>query len=278
MSEAREKLIVALDVPSVDEAKALIEKLGDSVGVYKIGLELLFSGGFDLARDLARQGRSVFVDAKLLDIDATVERATAVIAESGAAFLTVHAMDRKTIAAAVRGRGDAKLKLLGVTVLTNLSRADLAEHGIDEAPLAVVQRRAMMARDGGFDGIIASGQEARALRERLRQVLIVTPGIRPAGAEKQDQTRVVTPEAAIKAGADYLVVGRPITRAADPRAAAEAIVAEIEAATGELVTFAQRSRHGRACPGHPRISAVRSSKSWMPGTRPGMTRRRLGRT
>ncbi|MET0667711.1 MAG: orotidine-5'-phosphate decarboxylase [Methyloceanibacter sp.] len=233
MSEAREKLIVALDVPSVDEAKALIEKLGDSVGVYKIGLELLFSGGFDLARALARQGRSVFVDAKLLDIDATVERATAVIAESGAAFLTVHAMDRKTIAAAVRGRGDAKLKLLGVTVLTNLSRTDLAEHGIDEAPLAVVQRRAMMARDGGFDGIIASGQEARALRERLRQVLIVTPGIRPAGAEKQDQTRVVTPEAAIKAGADYLVVGRPITRAADPCAAAEAIVAEIEAATGE---------------------------------------------
>jgi orotidine-5'-phosphate decarboxylase len=174
MSEAREKLIVALDVPSVDEAKALIETLGDSVGVYKIGLELLFSGGFDLARALARQGRSVFVDAKLLDIDATVERATAVIAESGAAFLTVHAMDRKTVASAVRGRGDAKLKLLGVTVLTNLSRADLAEHGIDEAPLAVVQRRAMMARDGGFDGIIASGQEARALRERLRQVLIVT--------------------------------------------------------------------------------------------------------
>ena len=110
MSEAREKLIVALDVPSVDEAKALIEKLGDSVGVYKIGLELLFSGGFDLARALARQGRSVFVDAKLLDIDATVERATAVIAESGAAFLTVHAMDRKTVASAVRW---ARLPLTG---------------------------------------------------------------------------------------------------------------------------------------------------------------------
>ena len=230
MTAPRDKLIVALDVPSVEEAKALIDRLGESVGVYKIGLELLFSGGFALAQELERQGRSVFIDAKLLDIEATVERATAVIAQSGATFLTVHALDRKTIAAAVRGRGDTKLKLLGVTVLTNLSRADLAEHGIDEAPLAVVQRRAMMARDGGFDGVIASGQEARALRERLRQTLIVTPGIRPAGADTQDQTRVVTPQAAIKAGADYLVVGRPITRAADPRQAADALVQEITAA------------------------------------------------
>ncbi|MGV1014995.1 MAG: orotidine-5'-phosphate decarboxylase [Methyloceanibacter sp.] len=230
MTAPRDKLIVALDVPSVEEAKALIDRLGDGVGVYKIGLELLFSGGFTLAQELAREGRSVFIDAKLLDIEATVERATAVIAESGASFLTVHALDRKTVDAAVRGRGDAKLKLLGVTVLTNLSRADLSEHGIDEAPLAVVQRRAMMARDGGFDGVIASGQEARALRERLRQILIVTPGIRPAGTDTQDQTRVMTPSAAIKAGADYLVVGRPITRAADPRQAADAIVAEIEAA------------------------------------------------
>jgi orotidine-5'-phosphate decarboxylase len=229
MSAAQEKLIVALDVPNVDEAKALIEQLGDSVGVYKIGLELLFSGGFALAQELARQGRSVFVDAKLLDIEVTVERATAVIAESGATFLTVHAVDRKTIAAAVRGRGKSKLKLLGVTVLTNLSRADLSEHGIDEAPLVVVQRRAMMARDGGFDGVIASAQEARALRERLRQTLIVTPGIRPAGADTQDQARVMTPSNAIKSGADYLVVGRPITRAPDPRAAADAIVAEIAA-------------------------------------------------
>ena len=230
MTSPRDRLIVALDVPNVEEAKTLIDRLGESVGVYKIGLELLFSGGFALAQELARQGRSVFIDAKLLDIEATVERATAVIAESGATFLTVHALDRKTIAAAVRGRGDTKLKLLGVTVLTNLSRADLAEHGIDEAPLAVVQRRAMMARDGGFDGVIASGQEARALRERLRQTLIVTPGIRPAGADTQDQTRVVTPQAAIKAGADYLVVGRPITRASNPRQAADAIVEEITAA------------------------------------------------
>jgi len=228
----RDRLIVALDVPGMEDAKALIDKLGDSVGVYKIGLELLFSGGFALIHELAQAGRPVFVDAKLLDIEATVERATAAIARSGAAFLTVHAMDRKTIAAAARGRGDAPLKLLGVTVLTNLSRADLAEHGIDEAPLAVVQRRAMMARDGGFDGIIASAQEARALRERLRQSLIVTPGIRQASEDTQDQTRVMTPEAAIKAGADYLVVGRPITQAPDPREAAEAIVEEIASALG----------------------------------------------
>jgi orotidine-5'-phosphate decarboxylase len=228
----RDRLIVALDVPGVEDAKAFIDKLGDSVGVYKIGLELLFSGGFALIHELAQAGRPVFVDAKLLDIEATVERATAAIARSGAAFLTVHAMDRKTIAAAARGRGDAPLKLLGVTVLTNLSRADLAEHGIDEAPLAVVQRRAMMARDGGFDGIIASAQEARALRERLRQSLIVTPGIRQASEDTQDQTRVMTPEAAIKAGADYLVVGRPITQAPDPREAAEAIVEEIASALG----------------------------------------------
>ena len=228
----RDRLIVALDVPGMEDAKALIDKLGDSVGVYKIGLELLFSGGFALIHELAQAGRPVFVDAKLLDIEATVERATAAIARSGAAFLTVHAMDRKTIAAAARGRGDAPLKLLGVTVLTNLSRADLAEHGIDEAPLAVVQRRAMMARDGGFDGIIASAQEARALRERLRQSLIVTPSIRQPGEDTQDQTRVMTPAAAIKAGADYLVVGRPITQAPDPREAAEAIVEEIASALG----------------------------------------------
>ncbi len=121
MSDARDRLIVALDVPSVEDARALVEALGDSVGVYKIGLELLFSGGFALAQELAGHARSVFVDAKLLDIEATVERATAAIARTGAHFLTVHAFDRKTLDAAVRGRGDSALKLLGVTVLTNLS-------------------------------------------------------------------------------------------------------------------------------------------------------------
>jgi orotidine-5'-phosphate decarboxylase len=219
----RDRLVVALDVPSIEEAKALIETLGDSVGVYKIGLELLFSGGFDLARELAAQGHAVFIDAKLLDIEATVERATAAVAASGAAFLTVHALDAKTLDAAVRGRADSKLKLLGVTVLTNLVREDLKEE------LAVY--RAMLAQEAGFDGVVASGVEAAALRNALGPgVLIVTPGIRPKGAERNDQTRTISPAEAIAAGADYLVVGRPITRAPDPRQAAEAIVEEIASA------------------------------------------------
>ncbi len=224
---AHDRIIVALDVPNLDDARALVAKLGDSVGVYKIGLELLFAGGIEFARELVAQERRVFLDAKLLDIEATVERATAAIARTGAHFLTVHATDRKTLDAAVRGRGDSGLKLLGVTVLTNLDRSDLSQQGIEMPPLALVQERARLAQDAGFDGIVASGKEAAALRERLRNFLIVTPGIRQEGADVQDQTRVVTPKSAVEAGADYLVIGRPITRAKDPRAAAEAIAAEI---------------------------------------------------
>ena len=227
----KDRIIVALDVPHVDEARALIKKLGDSVGVYKIGLELLFAGGLMLAEELSKDGCRVFLDAKLLDIEATVERATAAIARTGAHFLTVHATDRKTLDAAVRGRGDSALKLLGVTVLTNLDRADLSQQGIEMPPLALVQERARLSQDAGLDGIVASGKEAAALRERLRNFLIVTPGIRQEGTDVQDQTRVVTPASAVKAGADYLVIGRPITRADDPRAAAEAIAAEIAAAS-----------------------------------------------
>jgi orotidine-5'-phosphate decarboxylase len=231
VTHPRDRVIVALDVPSVEEAKALIKTLGDSVGVYKIGLELLFSGGFDLARELAAQGRAVFIDAKLLDIEATVERATAAIARSGAAFLTVHALDAKTLDAAVRGRGNAKLKLLGVTVLTNLDRDDLKEQGVDRSPQELAIYRAMLAQEAGFDGVVASGEEAAALRQALGPgVLIVTPGVRPKGAERNDQARTMTPAGAIAAGADYLVVGRPITRAPNPREAAEAIVAEIASA------------------------------------------------
>jgi orotidine-5'-phosphate decarboxylase len=230
-ADAKRRLIVALDVPSVEEARALVKALGDSVGVYKIGLELLFSGGFALAEELARSGHAVFVDAKLLDIEATVERATAAIAHSGAKFLTVHALDEKTLRAAVRGRGDSPLKLLGVTVLTNLSDSDLIQQGIDHPLHEVVLHRAKLAKEAGFDGVIASGQEAAAIRNSAgRDFLIVTPGVRPRGAPVQDQARAVTPAKAIEAGADYLVVGRPITRASDPRAAAEAIVAEIAAA------------------------------------------------
>jgi len=232
MMEPRDRIIVALDVPSVEEAKQLVAKLEGSVGVYKIGLELLFAGGFQLARELADEGLNVFVDAKLLDIEATVERATVTIAKSGAQFLTVHALDAKTLDAAVRGRGESPLKLLGVTVLTNLTTADLAEQGSAMPPLALVQRRADLTRDAGFDGVVASGREAAALREQLRgEFLIVTPGIRSKGASVDDQARTVSPAEAIAAGANYIVVGRPITQAADPRKAAEAIAAEIAAAS-----------------------------------------------
>ncbi|HKQ56114.1 MAG TPA: orotidine-5'-phosphate decarboxylase [Methyloceanibacter sp.] len=226
--EAKDRLIVALDVPSAEEARSLIETLGDSVGVYKVGLELLFAGGFALAEELARKRRPVFIDAKLSDIEATVERATAAIARAGASFLTVHALDAKTLKAAVRGRGDSALKLLGVTVLTNLEPADLIEQGIDHPLPDVVKHRTALAREAGLDGVIASGREAAEIRRDAgSDFLIVTPGVRQADSAAQDQARAVTPEQAIKAGADYLVVGRPITRAADPRKAADAVVAEI---------------------------------------------------
>jgi orotidine-5'-phosphate decarboxylase len=228
MTEAGRRLIVALDVPSVDEARALVDKLGDSVGVYKIGLELLFSGGFALAEELAGHGHAVFVDAKLLDIEATIERATAAVARMGVTFLTVHALDRKTLEAAVRGRGDSPLKLLGVTVLTNLSASDLAQQGIDHPLQEVVLHRAKLAKEAGFDGVIASGHEAAKLKAEFGgRLLVVTPGIRPAGAETGDQKRTVDVAQAFKNGADYIVVGRPIRDAADPRAAALAIQATI---------------------------------------------------
>ena len=231
MARARDRLIVALDVPGVEQARALIDALQDSVGVYKIGLELLFSGGLLLASELASRGHRVFIDAKLLDIEATVERATAAIARTGAEFLTVHALDCKTLDAAVRGRAGTKLKLLGVTVLTNLDRDDLKEQGISRDAQELAIYRAMLAQEARFDGVVASGQDAAALRQALGPtMLIVTPGIRPEGNARNDQTRIVTPATAITAGADYLVVGRPITAAPDPRKAAEAIVAEIESA------------------------------------------------
>jgi orotidine-5'-phosphate decarboxylase len=231
MSRGRDRLIVALDVPSVDAARRLIDQLGDSAGVYKIGLELLFSGGFALASELAARGARVFVDAKLLDIETTVERATAAVASTGAEFLTLHAQDRKTLDAALRGRGGASLKLLGVTVLTNLTPTDLVQQGTDIPPAELVLHRAMLAKEAGLDGVVASGQEAAAIRQAAGPgLIIVTPGIRPKGSAAGDQARITTPASTIAAGANYLVVGRPITAAGDPREAALAIVAEIEQA------------------------------------------------
>lgn len=228
---ASERLIVALDVPTPEDAAELIAKIGDNAGVWKIGLELLFAGGTELARRLSDQGQKVFVDAKLLDIPHTVERATANIAALGASFLTVHGHDIKTMEAAMKGRGSSDLKLLAVTVLTSLDKPDLEQQGSAMTPAELVLHRAQLRRQAGFDGVIASGQEAAAIREATGDdFLIVTPGIRPAGADVGDQARIMTPARAIAAGADYLVVGRPITQAEDPGAAARAIVEEIEQA------------------------------------------------
>jgi orotidine-5'-phosphate decarboxylase len=226
-----DRLIVALDVPTPEEAHELIAKIGDHAGVWKIGLELLFAGGAELARSLSDQGQKVFVDAKLLDIPHTVERATANIAALGAAFLTVHGHDIKTMEAAIKGRGSSDLKLLAVTVLTSLDKSDLEQQGSAMTPAELVLHRAQLRREAGFDGVIASGHEAASIREATGDdFLIVTPGIRPAGADAGDQARIMTPARAIQAGADYLVVGRPIIQAEDPGAAARAIVEEIEQA------------------------------------------------
>ena len=231
MADAARRLIVALDFPSVDEAARLADQLQGEVGVFKIGLELVYAGGVDLARDLADAGRRVFLDAKLLDIPNTVERAAATAACLGVAYLTVHGTDRKTLDAAVRGRGSAPTKLLAITVLTSLDAADLQQQHISLSPAELVVARARLARDAGFDGVVASAQEAASIRASVGDdFVIVTPGIRPTGTELADQSRVVTPAAAIANGADYLVVGRPITAAPDPLAAARKIIAEMASA------------------------------------------------
>lgn len=227
-AQMRDKLIVALDLPSAAAARALVSELGETVSFYKVGLELAFCGGLDLAQELKRGGKRVFLDMKLLDIGNTVERAVASAAALGVDFLTIHGHDRKTLTAAVKGRGSSPLKLLAVTVLTSLDAADLAEQGTVLSPGDLVQRRARMAHEAGFDGVIASGQEAARVRAvTAPSFLIVTPGIRLPGGDAGDQTRITTPGHALRDGADHLVVGRPITAAADPAAAARTFLEHI---------------------------------------------------
>ena len=228
---ARGRLIVALDTRTAADALSLVTRLAESVRFYKVGLELVMNGGIDLVRTLKRQGKSVFLDMKLLDIENTVERATANAAALGVTFLTVHGHDLKTLRAAVAGRGQSPTKLLAVTVLTNLTRADLSEQKIEMEPADLVVHRARLAREAGCDGIVASGLESSCIRAAVGSALfIVTPGIRLAGGAADDQTRTVSPHDAITGGADYLVVGRPITQATDPRSVADAIVDQIEGA------------------------------------------------
>ena len=222
------RLIVALDLPTAAEAETLVDRLGDQVCFYKVGLELLATEGMTLARRLTVSGRSVFADWKLHDIGNTVERATAAIARAEAcAFLTVHG-EPQSMAAAVKGRGASPMKLLAVTVLTSLDDADLAEMGYGLTASELVERRVRQAVDAGFDGVISSPHEASTAR-RIGgpDFLVVTPGIRPAGAALGDQARAAGPADALRKGASHLVVGRPINAAEDPWAAAEAIVAEM---------------------------------------------------
>ena len=225
------RLICPLDLPTRRDAEAMVERIGDAVSFYKVGLELLATDGMAFARTLRAEGKRVFCDWKLHDIGATVERATAAIAASGACDLvTVHA-EPQVMAAAVRGRAGARLEIVGVTVLTSLGEGDLDDIGYALGVEALVERRIRQALDAGLDGVVASPREA-AMARRIGgpDFLVVTPGVRPAWSSPDDQARAETPAAALRAGASRLVSGRPITASPDPRAAALRIVEEMAAA------------------------------------------------
>lgn len=226
ITDPRDRLIVALDVADVAAAEALVARIGDAATFYKIGYRLAWAGGLGLAERLARRGLKVFLDLKLHDIGNTVEEGVRAASGLGATFLTVHAYPQ-TMRAAVRGRG-AGLKILAVTVLTSYDDADAAEAGYALPVAELVARRAGQAAEIGVDGLVCSAAEAAAVRPIVGpDRLIVTPGIRPAGAEAGDQKRVMTPGEARARGIDHVVVGRPITGAADPRAVARAIIADM---------------------------------------------------
>ncbi|MGJ4969155.1 MULTISPECIES: orotidine-5'-phosphate decarboxylase [unclassified Bradyrhizobium] len=226
----RDRLIVALDLPSVAEAEAMIAQLGDAVTFYKIGMELTYAGGLGLAERLAAEGKHVFMDLKLHDIPNTVERATRQIARLGARFLTVHGFSQ-SMKAALAGAAGSSLELLAVTVMTSYDDADLAAAGYAMGVKELVAHRARQAKEIGIHGLILSPEETQLIRPLVGpDMQLVTPGIRPAGSDVGDQKRIMTPALAIAGGADRLVVGRPVTGAADPAAAAESIVADIASA------------------------------------------------
>jgi orotidine-5'-phosphate decarboxylase len=228
--KADPRLIVPLDLPSVDEARAMVEMLGDAVSFYKVGLELFALDGMTLARELKAAGKQVFLDWKLHDIGTTVQRSASVLAQSGCDFLTVHG-EPQVMASAVRGKGSSNLKILAVTVLTSLSDEDLAEVGYHESARALVERRIHQAIAAGCDGVISSPHEA-ALARALggKDFLVVTPGVRPDWSAKNDQARAATPLEALRAGASHIVCGRPITAANDPHAAARRVAGEMSGA------------------------------------------------
>jgi orotidine-5'-phosphate decarboxylase len=229
-ADMRERLIVGLDVPTVREAEAIVRKIGDDVIIYKIGYQLAFAGGLEMARDLVKSGKKIFLDMKLLDIDNTVASGVENIVKMGVTMLTIHAYP-KAMKAAVSAAKGSGLCLLGVSVLTSMDEQDMIDAGYEYDPHTLVLRRAEQARIAGMGGVVCSAEEASAVRKVLGpEMAVVTPGIRPAGADKGDQKRVMTPADAIRAGSSHLVVARPIVKADDPRAAAQAILAEMRAA------------------------------------------------
>jgi orotidine-5'-phosphate decarboxylase len=233
--DAKDRLILALDVASAEEAVHLLDRIGEAISFVKIGLELYTVAGPEMIKHARLRKKRIFLDLKFLDIEETVKRATARAAAMGIDFVTVHA-NRKALNAALEGRGavpsdGSGLKLLAVTVLTNFDAADLRDMGIQWSVADLVAARAKLAAEVGFDGVVASGEEPSVIRQRVSQdLLIVTPGIRPSDQGADDHARVSTPTSAISAGADYLVVGRPIRDAPDPKAASERIVLEMQAA------------------------------------------------
>jgi orotidine-5'-phosphate decarboxylase len=225
-------LIIALDIGSAAEALELIEKIGPAADFYKVGMELYAAAGMDFVAQLGSFGKKVFLDLKLYDISETVKRATRQIAQSGVVeFLTVHGSGA-VMKAAAEGRGASRTKLLAVTVLTSFDRDDLADLGYDVPVSELVELRVRKAVESGMDGIVCSPLEVGRVREIVgRDSILVTPGVRSQGAGQGDQKRVATPAEAIRKGADYLVIGRQVTRAAEPRAACEQILKEISSLT-----------------------------------------------
>ena len=223
----RDRLIVALDLPTVRQAEQVVADLGDTVSFYKIGYQLAFAGGLEFARELKRGGKSVFLDMKLLDIDNTVAKGVENIVRMGVDMLTLHAYP-KAMRAAVEAAKGSSLCLLGVTVLTSMDEQDLVDAGYEYDPHTLVLKRAEQALAAGMGGVVCSAEEAMAVRRIVGpDMAVVTPGIRPAGADHGDQKRVVTPRKAIEAGASHIVVGRPVALADDPVAAATAIIADM---------------------------------------------------
>ncbi len=227
---ASERLIVGLDVPTLGEAEKIVSTLGDNVLFYKIGYQLVFAGGLEFARELAQSGKKIFLDMKLLDIDNTIASGVENIVKMGMSMLTLHAYP-KAMRAAVEAAKGSDLCLLGVTVLTSMDEQDLTAAGYEYDPHTLVLRRAEQALAAGMGGIVCSAEESSAVRKIVGpNMAIVTPGIRPAGSDKGDQKRVMTPADALKAGSSHLVVARPIVKAPDPKDAARAILAEMDAA------------------------------------------------